>query len=123
MTSVRPSGLLALTAAVALLTLIVLATLVPISLRPHTGHVHVERVSAYLALGALSAFAVPNRWPWVLLGVVLIALGLEWLQTLIPTRDGRLPDALEKTAGGALGVSAGLLAAALEQHIRDRPKS
>jgi VanZ family protein len=32
---------------------------------------------------------------------------LEFLQSLVPTRDARLSDALEKLGGGAMGVLAG----------------
>ena len=96
---------------------IVYATVVPIALRPNTGHVHYERMLAFFALGGSLGAAFPKRWPWVLLGVVVIACGLEYLQTFIPSRDGRLPDALEKCAGGSLGASAGFVVAACEEHF------
>ena len=119
----RPYKPFSVSAAAAVLVIIAFATLVPITLRPHTGHVHLERIGAYFALGALMGISFPHRWPWIMLGVVLIASGLEWLQTFIPTRDGRLADALEKTAGGLLGVSTGLIAAALEEHLFEKTRS
>ena len=107
----------ALAAAVAILAIIVYATLVPISLRPSSGHVHPERVLAFFALGATFSVAFPRRWAWVVVAVVVIACGLEYAQTFIPTRDGRMLDAVEKSAGGLTGVGLGLVFSELAERM------
>ena len=106
----RHLGLLRLAARGAflvVLTVIVYATVVPISMRPSSGHLHPERMLAYCALGGTMAVGFPRRMLWVVLAVVAIACGLEFLQLFIPTRDGRLPDAIEKSVGGLAGVAMG----------------
>ena len=91
----------------AVLAVIGYATVVPISLRPNSGHLHLERVLAYFALGGAMAVAFPRRPMWTLAAVLGIACGLEAIQTFIPTRDGRLSDAMEKSAGGLGGIVSG----------------
>ena len=83
---------------------IVYATVTPISLRPTSGHLHPERMLAYFALGVVLSLARPKRPLASAVVVTLIACGLEYLQTFVPTRDGRWPDAVEKTLGGVVGV-------------------
>ena len=67
-------------------------------------YAHFEHIMAFALLGALFAFAYPKR----LLLVCCIVLGgavlLEIAQTLTPDRHGTLIDALEKIAGGAVGI-------------------
>jgi VanZ family protein len=88
---------------------IVYATLVPIWLRPKTGHPHLEHVLAFALLGVTAAVAFPRR-PWsVLVGLAFLAFGLEYLQTFIPTRDGRMFDAMEKLVGAGAGATFGLV--------------
>ena len=104
MTVLRTAALLAFAL---VLVVIIYATIVPIALRPKTGHLHPERMLTFLALGATSIIAFP-RTPWrVVVIVCSIACCLEWIQTFVPTRDGRLSDALEKSFGETLGVAAG----------------
>jgi|SRR5579875_1522645 len=86
---------------------IVFATLCPIGMRPHFASANVERFSAYAVLGLVLAFAFRRRRLAVSAFVVLLAVGLEFGQLLIPTRDARLMDALVKAAGGLAGSSAG----------------
>ena len=95
-------------AAIAVLTIIVYATVVPISLRPNSGHLHLERQLAYFAVGGTLTIAFPRQWLWLVAVVVVIACGLEYAQTFTPTRDGRLADAAEKSVGGLLDIAAGL---------------
>ena len=94
---------------------IVYSTLVPIGLRPKTGHIHFERMFAFALLGAFATMSLPRRPLGILVALVLLAFGLEYLQTLIPTRDGRMLDAVEKSLGAALGVMFGLLTNQLER--------
>jgi VanZ family protein len=70
----------------------------------------VERFGAYAALGLLFYFAYPRNVAAVCFLVFGSAILLELLQIVIPDRDARVIDALEKLAGGAAGI---LLARAL----------
>ena len=88
---------------------IVYATLVPIGLRPNSGHLHAERELAYAALSTLLVVAFPTQWRRIALVICGIAFGLEFAQIFIPTRDGRLLDAVEKSAGGLAGVMVGII--------------
>ena len=106
----------ALGAAGLVFLVIVYATLVPITLRPNSGHLHAERELAYAALSTFLVIAYPTRWCSITVAICAIAFALEFLQILIPTRDGRLLDALEKSAGGLAGVMVGLTVS----HLFDR---
>ncbi len=64
----------------------------------------VERFGAYAVLGLLFYLAYPNRIALVCLLVLGSAVILELLQIVIPDRDARVVDALEKLAGGAAGI-------------------
>jgi hypothetical protein len=89
-------------AAWVLVILIIAVTLVPIGLRPVvTADPSIERVAAYATAGLLMMLGYPRHWPWVLLGSVILAGGLEAAQTLTSTRHGRFDDFFVK-AGAAL---------------------
>lgn len=88
----------------AILLAIVFATLSPIGLRPHAGNVGSERFLAFAAVGLLFGVAYPRHLWLVALMVSGVAVGLEVLQHLTPDRHGRIPDALEKLAGGFAGA-------------------
>ena len=67
-------------------------------------YAHFEHVIAFAILGALFGFAYPRR-PIPVFGIVFgAAVFLEILQTMTPDRHGTLVDALEKMAGGAVGI-------------------
>ena len=94
------------------LALIVYATLATLSGRPVLiGHaeaywiVVIERFSAYCLLGFLLSFLLPGRLRLACAFVIAVAIGLEVLQMLVPDRDPRFIDVLQKSAGGILGVS------------------
>jgi VanZ family protein len=89
-----------------LLALICFWTLAPVSYRPQTGHAMFERFWAFLALGGALAAGYPRRPLMVATIICLVALGSEALQAIVPTRDARPVDAVEKTAGGLAGVAA-----------------
>jgi VanZ family protein len=99
-------------AAWALLIFIIYATLSSIEARPElTGPgLHkflftiVERFGAYAVLGFLFYCAYPRHTAVVCLVVFGSAIVLELLQIFIPDRDARVIDALEKLAGGAVGI-------------------
>lgn len=87
------------------LAVIVFSTLSPIGLRPRLGiFVHVERFGAFAALGFLFAVVYPRRWLAVLVIVVCLAVGLEFVQTLVSDRHARWSDLGVKMAGGAFGA-------------------
>ncbi len=99
-------------AAWACLGFIIYATLSSNSARPELTTtepalvVFVERFGAYGLLGVLFGSAYPRRLTLVCLLVFSGAILLELLQLLIPDRDARVIDAVEKLAGGAAGIFA-----------------
>ncbi|MGR6466006.1 VanZ family protein [Rhizobium sp. PAMB 3182] len=94
-------------AAWALLAAIVLVTVSPIGLRPHTiTTVNLDRAAAYAVMTFVFTFAYPRQWKWVLLFCAAAALGLELAQELSPTRHARLHDAVIKVAGTLCGSAA-----------------
>src|SRR5664279_6660283 len=81
--------------------------LAPLLMRPGMrSYAHFEHVIAFAVFGVLFAFAYPRRLIFVCSIVFISAVALEYLQTLTPDRHGRLVDAFEKVAGGALGILA-----------------
>lgn len=104
---------LAVFAGWAALLAILFSTLSPIDARPHIPLLgaDVERFLAYFAAGATFAFAYPRQRWLVLAGIVALAAGLEWLQTLEATRHGLPHDAMIKISGATLGS---ILAAAFD---------
>jgi len=93
------------------LALIVYATLAKLAGRPALmGHheaywvVVIERFSAYGLLGFLLSFLLPGRFALTCSLVIAVAMGLEIMQILTPDRDPGLLDALQKVAGGIVGV-------------------
>jgi hypothetical protein len=64
----------------------------------------VERFGAYGLLGLLFCSAYPSRIALVYVLVFGSAVVLEILQIVIPDRDARVIDAVEKLAGGAAGI-------------------
>ena len=97
-------------AAWACLVFIIYATLTHASARPELTTtepalvVIIERFSAYGLLGLLFCEAYPGRIGLVCLLVFGSAVVLELMQIIIPDRDARVVDALEKLAGGAAGI-------------------
>ena len=98
-------------AAWALLIFVSYATLSSIEARPELSSgfykaffTVVERFGAYAALGLLFYFAYPRNVAAVCLLVCGSAILLELLQIVIPDRDARVIDALEKLVGAAAGI-------------------
>jgi VanZ family protein len=75
-------------------------------------YAHFEHILGFAILGVLFSFAYPKRTILVCCLVCGGAILLEILQTLTPDRHGTLVDALEKLAGGAVGI---LIAKAMQQ--------
>jgi len=99
------------------LLVIIGSTLSPIDARPHLSELgpDAERFLAYLAAGALLTFAYPRQRWLVLPGLVALAAGLEWLQTLEMSRHGMPHDALVKIAGALVGSA---MASSFEYMVR-----
>jgi VanZ family protein len=67
-------------------------------------YAHFEHVVAFAILGTLFSLAYPRRTILVCCIVFGAAALLEIAQTFTPDRHGTLIDALEKIAGGAVGI-------------------
>ena len=99
-------------AAWAALAFIIFATLSPAHLRPELTAtepalvVLFERVGAFAVLGLLFSSGYPRRHGLVCVIVLGSAILLEFLQILVPDRDVRIVDAIEKIAGGGTGIFA-----------------
>lgn len=79
--------------------------LAPLLLRPDMQtYAHIEHFVAFAVFGTLFCLAYPQRLFLVCCIVIGSAMLLELLQTLTPDRHGTLVDALEKMAGGAVGI-------------------
>jgi VanZ family protein len=80
-------------------------TLAPSGIQPGIEtYVHIEHLGAFLMIGILFGWAYPRHTVLVVVFVVGMAAAFEVLQALTPDRHGRLPDAIEKMAGAAVGV-------------------
>jgi hypothetical protein len=99
-------------AAWVVLAFVIFATLSPAHLRPELTAtepalvVALERVGAFAVLGLLFSSGYPRRYGLVCVIVLGSALLLEFLQILVPDRDARMVDAIEKIAGGRTGIFA-----------------
>ena len=103
----------------ALLAFIAYATISHIQYRPTLPiSSNFERLAAFAVLGALFCLAYPRHIALVCLIVLGSAVVLEFVQLLTHDRHGRIPDALEKIAGGASGVVAGRAILHLERAKR-----
>jgi hypothetical protein len=92
------------------LAVIAFATLCPIGWRPRlTENPDVERFAAFAALGFAAKLAFPRRHVFTIVGLALVAAGLEAAQVLVPGRDAHLWDAAVKMLGAAAGVQLGLV--------------
>jgi hypothetical protein len=99
-------------AAWVVLAFITFATLSPAHLRPELTAtepalvVLFERVGAFAVLGLLFSSGYPRRYGFVCVMVLGSAILLECLQIFLPDRDARIIDAVEKIAGGGIGIFA-----------------
>ncbi|KAA0971275.1 VanZ family protein [Aureimonas fodinaquatilis] len=86
-------------------------TLSPIELRPVSPvPVNVERLLAFLIIGALFGAGYWRKLILVLALIVLVAAGLEFAQEFVPGRHGRVSDFAFKAVGAALGAAVAALA-------------
>jgi hypothetical protein len=95
------------TAALALLALIVFATLSPIQMRPHIADANLERGLAYVLLGLAITIGFPKRVYQVAIFVICTAGVLEMLQIIDPGRHARFLDAFLKASAGIAGIVMG----------------
>jgi VanZ family protein len=92
-------------AAWALLAFITYSTVSPIQARPMSPlPASIEHFAAFAALGMLFCLAYPKHRCLASALVIGSAVLLEIAQLLIPDRDARLADALQKLAAGAFGI-------------------
>jgi hypothetical protein len=101
-----------------LLAAITFSTLSPITLRPQTGHVVLERVLAYAAVGAAFGVGYPRRLLLATAITLSSAIGLEALQLVIRGRHARLIDAGEKLLGGLIGLGIAAVVLAIMASFR-----
>jgi glycopeptide antibiotics resistance protein len=95
-------------AAWSLLGFIAYATISQVQARPTLStSPNLERLAAFIVLGALFYLAYPRHIGLVCLIVLGSAMLLELAQLLTPDRHGRIQDAIIKMAGGAIGIVAG----------------
>jgi VanZ family protein len=93
-------------------------TLSPIYLRPRltetesTLIVVLEHVGAFAVIGFLFSVTY-TRTTFVCLLVLASAVILELLQLVVPDRDARVIDAVEKLIGGGVGIIAGKIVCSL----------
>ena len=88
------------------LVAVLFVTVSPIGLRPHdVMSVQGDRALAFGLLAGLFVLAYPRHWLLVGLGIVVAAIGIEWLQELSPTRHARWGDAMVKAGGAACGAA------------------
>jgi hypothetical protein len=103
---------LIIAAAWACLAFIVYATLCSIGSRPVLagGFFNViERFGAYTVLGLFFHLAYPRHLTFVCIMVFGSAVTLAVFQNLVPDRDPRTLDAIEKLLGGTAGIVLGLI--------------
>ena len=83
---------------------LVVATLGPVGIRPSLGlPLKVERFVGFAVVAALFTWAYPQRWIAILVLAFALAVGLEALQLIVPTRDASPVDAIVKIAGAVSG--------------------
>ena len=105
--------------AASVLAVIVFATLCPIGWRPRLfKDPDLERFAAFAALGFAAKLALPRKDRLTVAGLLLLAVGLEAAQLLIPGRDARVPDGLVKALGAVAGVQGGQVFFAVRRAAR-----
>lgn len=93
------------------LVLVAVATLSPLTLRPHVSAAHVEHLAAYVFIGFLFGLIYPRQMFFNCVVVLGTATLLETLQLLTPDRHGRIEDLAFKLAGAIAGIVVGKIAA------------
>jgi VanZ family protein len=112
---------LAAIAAWALLCFLAYASVSPIGARPTLpSSTSLEHVAAFATVGFLFHLAYPRHGMFVWLIVLGSAALFELLQLVTIDRHARLVDAVEKMAGGSVGIFVGRAALYFEQTLRRR---
>ena len=115
---------LSLAAAWAGVALIVILSLVPGRERPHTGFTgHQEHFAAYALTGIAFAFALQNRRGRMasVVGLALLAAGMEFAQKFSPGRHPDVSDALFSSLGGVAGIAVGTVTFVLLGRFARKP--
>ncbi|MGO4509313.1 VanZ family protein [Bradyrhizobium sp. 2TAF36] len=112
---------IAAVAAWTFLCFLVYATISPLGARPTLRYpTSLEHVAAFIPIGLLFCFAYPRHTTLVLCLVIGSAALLELMQLATPDRHARLADAVEKMAGGCLGLGAGHAILSLGKTLRSQ---
>ena len=109
-----------LAASVILGVIVAAVTVLPVRFRPRTGHGNAERLLAFGVVGGAMARALSGRPALAAVNVVAMALLLESVQLLVPSRHGRLEHVLQKSAGGIAGVAIGNVLDQARRQTRSR---
>ena len=98
---------------------LVVVTLVPLGLRPHSGlSAQAERFIAFAIAGVCLALAYPRRPLLIVIAIVATAVGLEAAQYLAINRHPGLSDLIAKLMGGGAGLALGWALRAIVSAIR-----
>jgi VanZ family protein len=91
-----------------LLAVVVVMTLGPVSMRPHTHFSpDFDRFAAYALLGGFYRLAYPRCRFWILAAFLVAAAGtLEAAQLFVPGRDAHVSDFVFKADGAMIGLIA-----------------
>ncbi|MCA6107146.1 VanZ family protein [Bradyrhizobium cenepequi] len=112
---------LAAVAAWVLLCFLAYASVSPIGARPTLpASTSLEHIAAFATVGLLFHLAYPRHAMFVWFIVIGSAVLLELMQFVTIDRHARVVDAVEKMAGGIMGIVTGRLALYLEQTLRRR---
>jgi VanZ family protein len=92
------------------ISLLVLFTIVPPSIRPSTGvsH-HLEHFGSFVLAGVLYSLAYRGPLLRQLISAVLFAVGIELIQILVPGRHARLVDLVVDALGACTGIVLGFI--------------
>lgn len=103
------------------LAALVVATLGPVGVRPSLGlPLKVERFLGFAVVAALFTWAYPRRWIAIIVLATALAVGLEVLQIVIPTRDASPIDAVVKIFGAICGA---VVTHLLQRRSRGQPSA
>lgn len=113
-----------LIAGIATILIIAISTVSPIYVRPMSGlPPDIERFAAFAIVGGFFVLGAPQRWPSIVLLVVIVAALLEIGQEAVPGRHGTVHDFMVKAVGGAAGAGAALFLNAIVRRSLARVRS
>jgi VanZ family protein len=106
------------------LTIIIVLTFVPPTLRPVSGMPHtVEHFAIFFLTGALFAIAYEVRVSLLLIAAVIFCVCLELLQSYVPGRHARLSDAIVDASSACMGIALARAGHQLLNLIKNRKRN